>query len=66
MIHPTSEGVLRSLVELARHLKLEVVAFGVQDEAAAARLVQLGCDFMQADFKGPPVDPDEFVVRFAG
>ncbi len=66
MAHPRSEGVLRSLIELAHHLELEVVASGIQDDAAAARLTQMGCDFMQADFRGPPVDPEEFVTRFAG
>lgn len=65
MAHPRSEAVLRSLIELAHQLELEVIAFGVQDDAAAARLAQLGCDFMQADFKGPPADPEEFVVRYA-
>lgn len=60
-----SERVLRSLVELVHHLKLDVVAIGVADEAAAARLLELGCDFMQADFKGPPVEAEEFVARFA-
>jgi diguanylate cyclase len=65
MADPRSDGVLQSLVELAHRLELEVIAFGARDEAAAARLAQLGCDFMQADFKGPPVDPEEFVARFA-
>ena len=61
-----SEGVLRSLIELVHHLKLDVVAVAVPDDAAAARLRELGCDFMQADFKGPPVDAEEFVARYAG
>ena len=61
-----SEGVLKSLVDLIHHLKLDAAATGVQDDAAAARLAELGCDFMQGDFKGPPVDSEEFVVRFAG
>ena len=61
-----AEGVLRSLIELVHHLKLDVVAIAAADEAAAARLLQLGCDFMQADFKGPPVEAEEFVARFAG
>lgn len=65
MEQPRSEGVLRSLIELVHQLKLDVVALAVADEAAAARLLALGCDFMQADFKGPPVDSEEFVVRFA-
>jgi len=61
-----SEGVLRSLIELIHGLKLNVVALGAADEAQAARLLELGCDFMQANFKGPPVDAEEFVTRFAG
>ena len=60
-----SESVLRSLIELVHQLKLDVVAIAVADDAAAARLQGLGCDFMQADFKGPPVDAEEFVARFA-
>lgn len=60
-----AEGVLRSLIDLVHQLKLDVVAIAVADEAAAARLKELGCDFMQADFKGPPVDAEAFVARFA-
>ena len=65
-VQPRPEGVLRSLVELVHQLKLDVIAVGVADEASAARLAELGCDFMQADFKGPPVDAEGFVARFAG
>lgn len=65
MTQAKSEGVLKSLVELARHLKLEIVVMGVQDEVAAKKLATMGCDFIQADFKGPPVDPEEFVTRFS-
>ena len=61
---PRTERVLVSLIELAHHLKLDVIAVGVADEAAAAKLAQLGCNFMQADFKGAPVDAEEFVTRF--
>lgn len=66
MAHPRSASVLKSLIELAHQLELEVIGFGVADEAAAARLGELGADYMQADFRGPPVDAEEFVVRFAG
>ena len=59
-----AERVLRSLIELAHHLKLDVVALAVADEAAATKLAELGCNFMQADFKGAPVDAEEFVTRF--
>jgi len=63
---PRAEGVLRSLIELVHQLKLDVIVTAVADEAEEARLSALGCDFMQADFKGPPVDPENFVSRYAG
>lgn len=59
-----SDRILQSIIELAHHLRLDVVAVGVADEAAAARLTELGCDYMQADFKGPALDPEGFVKRF--
>lgn len=59
-----SDHILRSLIELAHHLRLAVVAVGVTDDAAAARLKELGCDFMQANYKGPALEPKQFVERF--
>jgi len=61
---PKSERILQSLIELAHHLQLDVVAIGVADDTAAARLKELGCDYMQADYKGPALDPAGFVARF--
>ena len=65
-VQQRSEGVLRSLIALAHQLKLDVIAIAAADEASAAKLLELGCDFVQADFKGPPVDAEDFVARFAG
>ena len=61
---PKSERILQSLIELAHHLKLDVVAVGVADDAAATRLKELGCDYMQADYKGPALEPKGFVAQF--
>jgi EAL domain-containing protein (putative c-di-GMP-specific phosphodiesterase class I) len=61
---PKTERILQSLIELAHYLQLEVVAVGVADDASAARLKELGCDYMQADYKGPALDPAGFVARF--
>ncbi len=58
------ERILRSIIELAHHLKLDVVAVGVADDSAAARLKEFGCDCMQADFKSPALAPAEFVERY--
>jgi EAL domain-containing protein (putative c-di-GMP-specific phosphodiesterase class I) len=59
-----SERILQSIIELAHHLRLAVIAVGVADDAAAARLKELRCDFMQADYKGPALAPADFVARF--
>ena len=61
---PKSERILQAIVELAHKLELEVVAVNVADEAAADRLKELGCDTMQADYRGPALDAAGFVKRY--
>lgn len=56
--------ILGALIELAQHLSLDVVAVGVEDDDAEGRLKALGCEFMQADFKGPALDSAGFVQRY--
>jgi len=58
------ESVLKPLIELAHQLKLAVVAVGVADDAAAGRLKELRCDYIQADFKGAALDAEGFVAKF--
>jgi diguanylate cyclase (GGDEF)-like protein len=65
MGQPKSDRILQSLIELAHQLRLDFAAIGAPDEAAIDRLKELGCDFVQADFKAPPVDPAGFVARYA-
>jgi diguanylate cyclase (GGDEF)-like protein len=50
-------AVVRSIIELAHSLGLSVVAEGVEDEAAAVALEQLGCDAMQGYLIAPPLPP---------
>ncbi len=59
-----SERIAQSLIELAHHLKLDVVALDVPDDATANRLKDLGCDYLQADYKAPALDPASFVARY--
>lgn len=58
---PQQSHVLRSLIELAHQLKLEVVAVGVPDQALADRLKELGCDVMQGAHVGAPLDSIGFI-----
>ena len=41
-----------------------VVAVGVAADDTEGRLKALGCEFMQADFKGPALDSAGFVQRY--
>jgi predicted signal transduction protein with EAL and GGDEF domain len=47
MHEPESEAIVRSIIELARNLRLETVAEGVEDERVFERLTRLGCDYAQ-------------------
>ncbi|MGH8706307.1 MAG: putative bifunctional diguanylate cyclase/phosphodiesterase [Burkholderiales bacterium] len=58
---PQHLSVVRSLIELAHGFKLEVVADGVENEALAARLKELGCDYMMGSHVGPPLDTAGFI-----
>lgn len=58
------DRILKAYIDLARSLRLAVAAVGVADDAVAARLKELRCDYMQAEFRGPAVDPRAFVERY--
>ena len=55
---PDSEAIVRSIIELARNLRLETVAEGVEDERVCERLVKLGCDYAQGFALGRPMAAD--------
>jgi diguanylate cyclase (GGDEF)-like protein len=52
--------IVRSIIDLARNLGLEVVAEGVEDRAACDRLAALGCDLVQGYYLAPPMTPGRF------
>jgi len=55
-----SAAIVEAIVALARKLKLEVVAEGVEDEAQRAFMVDCGCDALQGYLLGRPVPLPEF------
>ena len=61
---PKSERILKAVIDLAHQVRLGVLAVGVPDDAAAERLKALGCDYLQAEFRAPAVDPLAFVERY--
>ena len=54
-------GIVRAIIEMAHSLNLDVVAEGVENEAALCRLVELGCEFGQGFHWSPALPADEFV-----
>jgi EAL domain-containing protein (putative c-di-GMP-specific phosphodiesterase class I) len=57
--------IVRSTIELAHNLGLQVVAEGVEDAEALERLAGYGCDFAQGYFIGRPSPAAEFWAAFA-
>jgi diguanylate cyclase (GGDEF)-like protein len=54
---PNAIGVVRAIIEMAGHLGIDTVAEGVEGEAAASLLRELGCGFAQGFHFGRPT-PD--------
>ena len=60
---PTSENVaimVKSTINLAHDLGLQVVAEGIEDSATLDKLREPRCDYAQGYFISKSVGPDEF------
>ncbi|MCZ7563165.1 MAG: EAL domain-containing protein [Burkholderiales bacterium] len=56
---PDDAAITRTVINMARGLKLSTVAEGVETEAQLAFLTANGCDHMQGYFYSPPVPAEE-------
>jgi diguanylate cyclase (GGDEF)-like protein len=61
---PNDRAIVRATIELARNLGLEVVAEGVESEAARSELAALDCHRLQGYLLSPPLPADELSERF--
>ncbi len=55
-------AIVRTSVDLAHNLKLEVVAEGVENEETLKRLSELGCDTAQGHYISRPLSADELAL----
>ncbi len=56
-----NEAIVRTTIELAHNMSLEVVAEGVEDEDALRRLSKAGCERAQGYFLSKPLPLMEFL-----
>jgi diguanylate cyclase (GGDEF)-like protein len=57
-----NEAIVRTTIDLAHSLDLEVVAEGVEDESTMRRVASLGCEQAQGYFLKKPVAADDFLA----
>lgn len=60
---PQHAKIVRSLIELAHNLELEVVAEGVESDEIRSALAHLRCDRVQGYYIGKPVPAAELAAR---
>ncbi len=58
-------AIIRAILSLAQHLKLEVVAEGVETQAQREFLLRLGCANAQGFLFTPPLPPADFETALA-
>jgi diguanylate cyclase (GGDEF)-like protein/PAS domain S-box-containing protein len=59
---PSDAVIVRSTIDLAHNLGMNVVAEGVEDRTALDMLVEYGCDSAQGYFFSPPCPADEITA----
>ena len=57
---PDSAAIVETIINLARTLKLELCAEGVESQDQRVALHELGCEYGQGYLWSPPLGPDEF------
>src|SRR4051794_718840 len=62
MAHDGNEAVVHSVIELAHALAMDVIAEGVEDEATAERLRDLGAEFLQGYHLSRPLPSSEVLA----
>ncbi len=57
---PREDAIVRSTIDLARHLNLHIVAEGIETPEVWGRLAELGCDTAQGYLLSRPLPREEF------
>jgi len=52
-------SIIKTIIDLAKHLNLIVIAEGVEHQSQLAQLIEYGCDEIQGYYFSKPIMPDE-------
>lgn len=58
------QKIMRTVINLARELQLQVIAEGVETEEQALLLKNMGCRYAQGYLYGKPMPEEEFVMKW--
>ena len=64
-VDPDDTAIVRSIIGLARTLRLDVVAEGIEDTTQITELVRLGCSRGQGFHLARPAPPDQVAPLLA-
>jgi diguanylate cyclase (GGDEF)-like protein len=62
---PRADAIVRSTIDFARHLKLRIVAEGIETQQVLERLASLGCDEGQGYLISRPVPAGEITAQLS-
>jgi EAL domain-containing protein (putative c-di-GMP-specific phosphodiesterase class I) len=62
LTQPGDAAIVRSVVELAGNLGLDVIAEGVEDAATATQLADIGCTTAQGYHWSRPIPADQLLT----
>ncbi len=62
---PTSESIVRSIIDLAHNLGYKVIAEGVETEQQLSFLIEHDCDEYQGYYFGKPMPSDDFEKKLS-
>jgi predicted signal transduction protein with EAL and GGDEF domain len=63
---PRDASLVKSIVDLARNFDMQIVAEGIEDEASADALRDLGCEVLQGHLFGKPCGSRAFIDYLEG
>ncbi|WP_252108340.1 MULTISPECIES: bifunctional diguanylate cyclase/phosphodiesterase [unclassified Halomonas] len=64
--NPQDQAITQTIIDIAKTLGIKPLAEGVESEAQARLLTEMGCHQGQGDWLGEPLDRDAFARRWLG